>query len=356
MNNHGLTETVEQSLCWCDMDPSISTNSRWTASIDSVILSNRVYPNTIWSKGTDCWRCTTSPSFATFRASPTASLCDCHSHQSTSSNAEGIEIAAKNLAARLYRNRWLFLLTNLDISGYQLNSFNDFEKMNDNGTRMVCLWLCCWKYIAKIRPNSQGNCSRFWSWSLSILGSKRRSCPWRHKCPSSTSMGKSSQKSQQKAKNKHQSAKISSRPIPLQQLKTVWWYVLQIISNHIEPTGDPHSLAHNSSTYFSDHPLQYQFCSPSLPMAAPDDYRQGGTGVKSPLGSAKTVGAIQDAAGWAASGWAWSPGIMGKAWYSTYTGIYYTVYQSKTLFLVSLHRLCRLIWLYLGLRSTHRTV
>ena len=190
--------------------------------------------------------------------------------------------------------------------------------MNDNGTRMVCLWLCCWKYIAKIRPNSQGNCSRFWSWSLSILGSKRRSCPWRDKCPSSTSMGKSSQKSQQKAKNKHQWTKISSRPIPLQQLITVFWYVLQIISNHIEPTGDPHSLAHNSSTHFSDHPRQYQFCSPSLPMAAPDDYRQGGTGVKSPLRSAKTVGAIQDAAGWAASGC-----IMDKAWYSTYTGIYY---------------------------------
>ena len=40
--------------------------------------------------------------------------------------------------------------------------------MNDNGTRMVCLWLCCWKYIAKIRPNSQGNCLRFWSWYVVI--------------------------------------------------------------------------------------------------------------------------------------------------------------------------------------------
>ena len=53
-------------------------------------------------------------------------------------------------------------------------------------------------------------------------------------------------------------------------------------ANHIKPTWDPHALAHNFSTNFSDHPL-YQFRSPSLPLAAPDVYRQGGTGVKSPL-------------------------------------------------------------------------
>lgn len=39
MNNHGLTETVEQSLCWYDMDPS-TFNKLKVNSIDSVILSN----------------------------------------------------------------------------------------------------------------------------------------------------------------------------------------------------------------------------------------------------------------------------------------------------------------------------
>ena len=38
-NNHGLTETVEQSLCWCEMDPS-TFNKLKVNSIDSVILSN----------------------------------------------------------------------------------------------------------------------------------------------------------------------------------------------------------------------------------------------------------------------------------------------------------------------------